>query len=452
MNQHANQMGSSFLLFRNLPPAEHLDQDLVNMADVMAARLPGTSDIPAGYTYFGQMVAHDMSRLSDSQFAPRPASPSLDLDSLYGDGFYDPRVFLDRTTGKFGIGKTYPKGASEDLPRDGCGIPRIPDLRNDDNLLLGQMHLAWMNIHNDFCDKVRYLPAQDAFESARKNTIILFQYLVLNDFLNQICHPDVYQYIVKEDNAFLLSSLVGQRAAIPLEVALAGFRFGHSMVRSNYALSTGSFSLSKILAHTGSRGLAGLPRLSDDAAVDWRLFFNTGRKSALNKAKFISPSVSHHLAHLDAIADPLALRNLRRGLSMGLPSGQAVATEVRRLMLEQNPELGEKINVFESADFADGKYFEPRDKKVEMKLLKKRTMKDNIPLWYYLLAEDWLDNPNQSDRGNQLGMVGSLLVAETLVSVAKGSKYSLYSEAGQERLAMVRRHYPHDLRLEKVIR
>ncbi len=126
-------------------------------------------DLPAGYTYLGQFIGHDLS--FDPQIftdlkehiwkARNLRSPALDLDSVYGGGplanpyYYDQKVLLGRAC--FDLGHYCIKWEKEqkqvyDLPRKSIDqsiqIPLIPDSRNDENFVISQLHLALQLFHN----------------------------------------------------------------------------------------------------------------------------------------------------------------------------------------------------------------------------------------------------------------------------------------------------------------
>lgn len=85
-------------LFPQLPPFRPTDAALTALGQTMTRQIErDDSDIPAGYTYFGQFIDHDITHdgtpglpvdapqtLSADQIQ-QLRSPSLDLDSLYGD-------------------------------------------------------------------------------------------------------------------------------------------------------------------------------------------------------------------------------------------------------------------------------------------------------------------------------------------------------------------------------
>src|SRR5215470_17695150 len=102
----------------------------------------GQSNIPVGYTYLGQFIAHDLTNMRDVSEGGKPRSdrtPTLDLDSLYDD----PQVKGPPSTDdrQMPLGQTT-AGRPEDLPRAAGGEAAIGDRRNDDNLPLAQTHVA----------------------------------------------------------------------------------------------------------------------------------------------------------------------------------------------------------------------------------------------------------------------------------------------------------------------
>src|SRR5262245_46890231 len=162
---HSQGHAPFFSLF-NLPGRRFDDDALLRLAAAM--RMPRNSiagsHVPSGYVYFGQFLAHDITRLRDaddrpvSQAAPlaelaQLRSPALDLDSVYGSGYDDHAVPLNQ--GKFIIGAAVDldnqRVPETDLPRDPLTLaPLVPDDRNDDNLLVAQLHVQFLKLHNYF--------------------------------------------------------------------------------------------------------------------------------------------------------------------------------------------------------------------------------------------------------------------------------------------------------------
>ena len=116
---------------------------------------------------------------------------------------------------------------------------------------------------------------------------------------------------------------------------MAAYRFGHSMVRPHYRLNRTLPSQFEIFASDIDKSLVGQREFPSGFAVDWSLFFklagaqNGAGKDRLQPAYKIDTSLVNPLGALppEVAQDPssLILRDLERGASMGLPSGQAVA-------------------------------------------------------------------------------------------------------------------------------
>jgi hypothetical protein len=136
----------------------------------MAVAGGGQSQIPAGFTYLGQFIDHDLtfdktSVMFGANVTPaellQGRSPSLDLDSLYGAGPDDPEsakfyeadgihLKMGRTTGPTKVGFDLPRGAGSTNVQKRKAI--IPDPRNDENLAVAQTHCAMIRFHNRVVD------------------------------------------------------------------------------------------------------------------------------------------------------------------------------------------------------------------------------------------------------------------------------------------------------------
>src|SRR5438093_4314891 len=120
------------------------------IAEAMTVGNLSAGQVPAGFTYLGQFLDHDLTfdksvLMEGVDISPadleQSRSPSLDLDSLYGAGPQDPgsaKFYSDGLHLKMGDADGGPPTTGFDLPRVGTGTnPRealIPDPRNDENL------------------------------------------------------------------------------------------------------------------------------------------------------------------------------------------------------------------------------------------------------------------------------------------------------------------------------
>ena len=240
----------------------------------------GDSIIPAVYTYWGQFIDHDLTantdRVADASDITKPdlqpsapadvvrnlqnlRQPTLNLDSLYGDG---PTLNPDKPTraGSFYDGVKLKVGtcATEakpgqpaiggvrippdvDLSRD---LPRvdkkaqIADARNDENLIVAQFHLAFLRFHNAVVDWVKQHHADcrtdqaKLFRRARRLVRFHYQWLAANDYLKTVALPGMADKLLLGGPKFY--QLRNGKPYMPLEFSVAAYRFGHSMVRAGY--------------------------------------------------------------------------------------------------------------------------------------------------------------------------------------------------------------------------
>jgi Animal haem peroxidase len=180
----------------------------VKVGNAMTVGGGGAQGIPAGFTYLGQLVDHDLTfdktevmlgeNISPAELL-QARSPSLDLDSLYGAGPDDPESagFYRADGQQLRMGRTaaiddIPEMGGFDVPRTDSGAARIPDLRNDENLAVAQTHLAFIRFHNRVLDTLPAgTPEDRRFDRTRVKTIKHYQWMLRHDFLPRICNRSV---------------------------------------------------------------------------------------------------------------------------------------------------------------------------------------------------------------------------------------------------------------------
>jgi hypothetical protein len=398
---------------------------------------PGVSSLPAGFVYFGQFVDHDITfdvsstlgAAADANTINNMRSPSLDLDALYGRGpGLDPFLYSFPAAGpstaiKFQLGTNTNAGPGGPGGSAGFGgmvtqttfdVPRIPgtntavigDPRNDENLIVVQFHHAMLRFHNAVVDLLLAASfAGDIFAEAKRIVTHHYQWAVVHDFLERICGAAAV-------NAALgnVTASVGSPFRMPVEFAVAAYRFGHSMIRENYWVNFNfpNASLGQVFEFNRNPRL---PVLSS-WVVDFNAFFDTGVPVPVNnKARAIDSVMSTGLEALPGLSGLMAIlatRNLRRGLALGLPSGQGMANAfgiapMTATQLTAGLPAAE-VNILNSNN---GR-------------LLKRT-----PLWYYVLREAAV-----LGAGSQLGPVGGRIVAETFVRILRRDASSYLNVTG----------------------
>ena len=389
------------------------------VASMEERRGPDNPRIPAGYTYLGQFVDHDItfdptSKLrghNDPRALANFRTPRFDLDSLYGSGPKDQPFLYDwsseRHPGvKLLVGASSGEGSiTADLPRNAQGRALIGDARNDENLIVAQLHLLFIRFHNKVVDHVSAvesaLGSDRLFEKAQTLVRWHYQWIVAHDFLRRIVGDRTAKTARAERRFYRFRG----DPFIPIEFSAAAYRFGHSMVRNDYVPNGLLGRPVPIFAVKDNPGeldhLGGFRRLPVPLAIDWRFFFELCDKKPQHSRK-IDTALATRLFRLRAGAngkrEALARLNLQRGRALGLPSGAAVARAMHVEPLDEEQLLLDRL---------------PRE--VRRELLRAP------PLWYYVLCEAQRE---RGPDGHHLGRVGGRIVAEVLLGLLESDPSS----------------------------
>ncbi|MFC6091282.1 peroxidase family protein [Saccharothrix lopnurensis] len=469
------------------PPLDEGTRVALATAMTAAGGQPESTDppVPAGFTYLGQFVDHDLTmdrtetRLGEDVTLDelvQGRSPALDLDSVYGRGPDDPidRVCYAADRVKLKVGTTSPVGppADElvsrpvegfDLPRFGQGglteedrrRPLIPDPRNDENLAVAQTHLAFIRFHNRVVDELalRGLTGRRLFEAARGQVVRHYQWVLRHDLLPRIVDPAIVDDVFTRGRRFFEAPRRGRRPVgphptMPLEFAVAAYRLGHSMIRSQYewnrVFNTGTgipATLRLLFVFSGTSGnfdpgssLADLDNPHHESVdalpTNWiadfrRLYdFTEADRPDLappagggNATMRIDSLLVNPLDQLPAgtfggrgtvfeeIQRNLAFRNLTRATMVRLASGQQMAE-----CLGVEPLTAEQVLVGNGGASLDALTDGQKD-----------AVATATPLWFYVLRE-------AEFTGGLLGPVGGRIVAEVFHRAMEGSRTSIVRE------------------------
>jgi hypothetical protein len=454
------------------------------------------SPIPPVYTYWGQFLDHDLTAATDRDVpisivgTPLPPldpdevrgllknfrNPSLNLDSVYGDGPFAPpvpdKVAVPYQTGdraKLQLGALTPvelgvrippvDDLARDLPRATVnGVERVAligDGRNDENLIVAQLHLAFLRFHNAAVDWVRVHEPErtgvgEVFLRARDLTRWAYQWITVHDFLATVTLPGTVDTVLGNDDRDLLGLASRERPYMPLEFSVAAYRFGHSMVRGSYDWNRNfgrpgnntqtEATFEQMFLFTGRGGLAGAPSLPSNWPAEWDRLVDKNSLFDNRFARRIDTHLAHPLSAMVNQIDPetpehplppvpvqdllkhLARRNLLRGYRLGLPTGQAVAEALGVAVLTET-DL--------TTSFPPGGP-PPVDPEI-VTLLRDNHLLDRMPLWYYVLLESQI-----KAQGNTLGAVGSRIVVETIIGQIRHDRTSYLNQGGWSPTAGVR--------------
>jgi hypothetical protein len=419
---------------------------LARLADAMVAG-GGASEVPAGFTYLGQFVDHDLTfDKTDVTFGDTisPArllqnrSPSLDLDSLYGAGpgdpasakFYEPdglHLRMGKTEAVDGFaakdGFDLPRGAGSSATAKRAAI--IPDERNDENLAVAQTHLAFIRFHNRVVDTLGSSgsPAE-RLAAARELVTKHYQWMVRTDYLPRICAPSIVTNVFSQGRkAFEVGALPTSMPTMPVEFSVAAFRLGHAMIRADYSWNTHfpAATLDQLFDFSGLMGNLGVGNpLPSIWIADFRRLFNfkqAGRQdlevsaSKFNRAMRIDTKLVTPLRTL-RVSDPdprnnLAFRNLLRADMVKLATGQQMVKFLTNKGLTPT-----KLTAAQIRDGNNGATLG------SLTTTQRDALVANTPLWFYVLREA------EFNQG-QLKGVGGRIVAETFHRAMEGSAFSI---------------------------
>lgn len=482
-------------------PAAHLPAD--NPATVVAALnalgdamveeplAPGedplqptdNSIIPPVYTYWGQFIDHDLtantdrdSKISDitrPDLAPLPPEfvveylknlrqPTVNLDSVYGDGptfdssnptqagsFYEGIKFK---VGNVATNPNDPEIPGELIPPDNDlqrDLPRvnkiaqIADARNDENLIVAQLHTAFLRFHNAVVDWVQANEPGEAaqmFKRAQQLTRWHHQWLVIHDYLKTVTLAGIPDKILLGGPKHYAPS--DGKPFMPLEFSVAAYRFGHTMVRAAYdhnrnfgrpgvVIPNASFDL--LFAFTGK----GFTRDQADPTkvipnpflgqtnvlpfnwiIEWDRFVNKGSFFPDHFARKIDTRLAPPLKDMvnegnsaptldiQTILKRLARRNLLRGYLLNIPTGQSVAQA-----MGVAPLSSDELRLGNSASLNQ--------------VLDENGFIERTPLWFYVLKE-----AEVRANGNSLGELGSRIVCETIIGQLLNDPESYLNQEG----------------------
>ncbi len=343
------------------------------------------STVEAGWPFFGQYVAHDLTAdrsplraHADLEALRNVRTPRANLEVLYGGGPVGSPYLFSRADGAKLLA---PDG---DVPRNQEGVALIGDPRNDVHVFVSQMQVAFIAAHNRLVDRLREdgVAEQALFDEAHRALTWHYQWLIVNQLVRGLAGHELVDELLSSGPRFYRPQ---GPPFIPLEFADAAYRYGHSQIRQRYRIQPGG-ELRRVFPDLIGFGPIG------DRRVDWSLLFDAPGRPAAQRATPIDGRLPRSLIDLpetitgevevDAYRS-LAVRDLERGQGTGLPSGELVAQRIGAAPLTPD-EVG----------------------------LAEWGWTDETPLWLYVLREAAVRHD-----GDRLGEVGGTIVAEVLVGI-----------------------------------
>jgi hypothetical protein len=376
------------------------------ISDLRSSARNRDSRTPAGITFLGQFLDHDVTFDTTSRLgvptrpedSPNSRTPRLDLDSVYGGGPTVSPHLYEPSRGRIAF-RIESGGLFEDLPRMQDGTAIIADPRNDENLLIAGLHAAFLLFHNNVLDDVLAndpsQPPDSVFAQTRRLVTWHYHWLVLHEFLPAVVGRPLVDALLARGPRFYRPRF--GEAFMPVEFQGAAFRFGHSMVAPAFRVNLagdGGRPFVAMLFDPSQEGQADPADLRGGVRaarrfVGWQGFFDFGDGEAA-RSKRIDTKLSTPLFDLPLPivkgSPPTALsqRNLLRHLTWGLPSGQAIARAIDAAPLDRR----------------------------DLSELRELDLERSTPLWFYVLKE-----AEVVEGGQRLGPVGARIVGEVFVGL-----------------------------------
>jgi len=441
--------------------APHNEGQLHELSERMKHEGAPGSTIPAahvtrsGYVYLGQFIDHDITRDlrsldeagCDVEHTLNYRTPRLDLDLLYGRS-PSTVACLYEGDGFLRLGRTKAAGdaqpSDDDLPRQGDGTAIIVDSRNDENLVIAQLHVLFAKFHNRILDLLKRNSricigptGTNLFTQARRFVTWHYQWVVMNDFLPHVVQVETLKDIQKRGLHLFRRAYTPADAPIPLpvEFTMAAFRFGHSMVRDEYLLNKWHrlASLRELLKMTKPGG--GIRnQLPADYVVSWKRFF-TGGGALVNRGENIDTFITPALYNLSGRSVQL----FRPHVAKGSPRmGSQDPPPLPELTLRR----GSRVRLPSGEEFARTFGYKPLDpelipaRKEDREFFQQDGLRGRTPLWYYLLREAAVEavlepEPESRLKIQKLGTIGGRIVAEVIYQLLDAD-YNSIMHAGRD--------------------
>jgi heme peroxidase len=350
----------------------------------------------AGWPFFGQLIAHDITAdrsLIDSGTEPEALrnarAPKLSLEIIYSDGPVGSPYLFDRgDPAQFLLS---PDGG--DVPRNQQGTALIGDPRNDVHLFSLTLHIALLRAHNRIVALLRAggVPESHVFDQARSTLLWHYQWIAVHDFLPRLVGTSLVEHVIADGGRWFAPAPL--QGYIPLEFADAAYRYGHGQIRHSYRIADGGPAMPLF------PDLMGFGPLPSDRRLDLAQVFDLAGHPPAQRAKRLDGRIAASLIRLpeqvtgavDAAAHhSLAARDLLRGETTRLPSGEVVAG-----LIGAPPLTDDELE---------------------------RTWPHGTPLWFYILKE-----AEHRGGGDRLGPVGGQIVAEVLIGLLRADPASYLS-------------------------
>jgi hypothetical protein len=342
--------------------------------------------LPSGYTYFLQLIAHDLVHSSVLLSRTRGRlyglanvrRMPLRLETVYGGGPAQcPHAYqadanlrhllrLGQTRRLTEHGKSseliperardVPRstpGTAEDAGGKGYSEALTADPRNDSHAIISQLVVLFHMLHNTIVDRLntdghvlrledKFADIERRFVAAQTACILIYRAIIRRDLLPKILHDRVRKAYEEGTVPILEARNLQPEWRAPLELTHGVLRFGHAMVRSRYSLNEltpfpvkpdrsddNGQKIEDILLQSSETAAPAMP-FERKWIVDWRHFFGD---DAVNRSMLIEPWATSLLDEAVVKHDRSAIlieRDLLSSIAVQPWSVQALVKELQK--------------------------------------------------------------------------------------------------------------------------
>ncbi len=370
-----------------------------------------SNKLDSGYTYLGQFISHEITPITDVYRASRKVTGTMDLESLYGNRENYQLQHIGADDLLFDAQGCFKFSASGklDFQRNARGVAVIPEQRNDDHVIIAQLHMFWQRLHNLLIKKHF---AADAL-AAKKLVVLTFQLMVVEDYLAQVNDTAVYQQMIGKANDFVADDAAPWRDVF----RFATFRFGHSTIRNSYSLRLVQDDPrpSRDLNQLFMSGRE--PReIELDDYIDWRAFFCLQGKDQFEGVMPVDTCISGFMTDIPVahakggggIGIHIAKRNIESELAADLPSG----IEIANIIEQQLPASIKPDFALLTTDSIGDAAFNHLGLEIE-----------DLTIWLYILLEAQL-----TEEPHKLGVVASCVNIHVIKQAIEQASFSIYQQ------------------------
>jgi Animal haem peroxidase len=406
-------------------------------------------NIPAGYTYLLQFVAHDLVDTTVPFWLASGAGiesrnmrhDGLQMDALYGGGptvcpvAFKPtgREVDDRTAlrlGQISDAKQMAKSDGvcpyRDLARANLYRPAadldamvnfsdpshvyIADPRNDDNINVAQLTVLFSILHNAIASRTDDTQPEARFAHARTAMSRMYYAILRKDLLPRLLHEAVCSQL--RQRTANGAEWLWHGKDMPLEFSHGAFRVGHAMVRDLYRINDRRQPLNVSELVNGLMYGGNRQALSSDWIIEWaRLFEIDGtplkslrlkpRKSSLDLVDLFERRITDE-------TDVITLRDWLSSATAGLLRVDRMADRINQIFGTRNIADPSRVKQWLETLIQNGGSHPDAQALIRDRI---DELACDLPLPLYVLLEASLD---PACDGLRMGVVGSAILGEVL--------------------------------------